>query len=84
VTFADGTRAAEWWDGRAASKELVFQSPAQAVSVEVDPGRVIALDYRRSNNSMTRESRRRVPAGLWAARWFMWLEHALLTSALFV
>jgi hypothetical protein len=80
VTFADGTRHDDYWDGRDRSKQFVYRSPARAVSAEIDPNRVILLDVNRTNNSLALRTDS-TAANLWAARWDTWLEDLLLTIA---
>ena len=83
VTFADGERVAEHWDGRDARQTFGYRGPSRAVSATIDPNRSLLLDVNRTNNSRMVTSTSGAAATRWAARWMMWLEHALLTYSLF-
>ena len=78
VQFADGQQRLEVWDGRAIEKMFRYHSPARAVSAVVDPDRIVLLDVNRTNNSMTLAPLARSAASMWAVRWMLWLEQALL------
>jgi hypothetical protein len=84
VSFADGEDVRDTWDGRDARRTFEYRSPARAVSAAVDPDGVVALDVKRIANSRTLEPRAAVASRRWAARWLVWLEHALLTYAALV
>ena len=53
VTFEDGERAVERWDGRDTRKICSYRSPSKAVSATVDPDRTLLLDVNQTNNSKT-------------------------------
>ena len=84
VTFADGARAREHWDGRERWKLYTFDHPAAAVSAEVDPDHVLLLDIDRTNNSRTLAPEAGAASVRWAARWMIWLQDMVLTYAFFV
>lgn len=84
VTFADGQRRIEHWDGRNREKTFRYRSQASAVSVVIDPNRTLLLDVRQTNNSRTLAPKSAAAASYWAARWMAWLENALLNYAVFV
>ncbi len=78
VTFSDGQTASASWDGLAAERTIIFDAPAAAASVTLDPDRTVLLeasplDLRRA---MAPESN--VPLGKWVARWAIWLQDAAL------
>jgi hypothetical protein len=83
VTFADGAETDDTWDGRDTRKTFAYRSTAAAVSAVIDPDRVLLLDLNRTNNSRTLTSTSGVAARRWAARWMLWLQSAMLTSAFF-
>ena len=83
VTFEDGERAVEQWDGRDMRKTFSYRSPSRAVSAIVDPDRTLLLDMNLTNNSKTLMPQTGTAATRSAARWLMWLENALLTYGFF-
>ena len=83
VSFADGERALERWDGRDARKTFAYRSPSRAVSAAIDPDRTLMLDIHGTNNSRMLTTNG-TAAARWAARWMLWLEHALLTFSALV
>ena len=81
VTFADGARTVDHWDGRDGEKTFSYRSPAAAVSAEVDPERILVLDWNRTNNSRTLAPQTAATATRWAARWMIWMQDLMLTYA---
>lgn len=84
LDFADGQTVTERWDGRAETRTLVYDAPSRVIRAAVDPRAVLALDFRRLNN--TRSIAAGSQAGLvsWTARWMIWFQDLLITqSALF-
>ena len=55
VTFANGERVIEHWDGKDRWKLYTYDRPAPALSAQVDPNRVLLLDINYTNNSRTLE-----------------------------
>jgi len=55
VTFADGSRVRESWDGKQAQRTYVYNGPAYVTCVEVDPDRRLLLDVSPHNNSLTHQ-----------------------------
>ena len=84
VTFADGSRVREHWDGRDRWKLYAWDRSAAAVSAEVDPDRVLLLDIDRTNNSRSVAPQTAKAARQWSARWFLWLQDLVQTYAFFV
>jgi hypothetical protein len=84
IAFEDGQQIVNTWDGRDARRTFRYHSVSPARSATIDPDRVLVLDTNRTNNSWTLEPRSSVAASLWALRWMLWLEHALLNYSVFV
>lgn len=84
VRFADGEKAQETWDGRARWRLFSYRRSVPAVSVEVDPDRVLLLDIDRTNNSRTLEPQSGEASTKWMLVWLGWLEDLMLTYAFFV
>lgn len=78
VVFAGGERVIDAWDGRDSRKTFAYRSASRATSAIVDPDRTLLLDMNRTNNSRMAAPASGVAATRWAARWLLWLEHALL------
>lgn len=79
VSFADGTRSSVRWDGRDASRDFTFLGPAAATAAHLDPDRIVTLDSNRLDNAIVTPAPTNVPAGKWAARWMVWLQHTMLS-----
>jgi hypothetical protein len=79
VTFADGARAVDRWDGRDPRKTFAYRSDSPALSAVIDPDRVLVLDVNRTNNGRKLALEDGTTATSWATRWMLWFEHALLT-----
>jgi len=84
VTFTNGERAAEHWDGKDRWTLYTYDRPAQALSAEVDPNRVLLLDVNLTNNSRTLEPKGPAAATKWSLKWMVWLQDQLLSWAFFV
>jgi len=84
TTFRDGQRASERWDGRDRRVIYTYERPSEALSVEVDPERVLVLDVRTTNNSATLAPRAGDASLKWTLTWLVWLQELLLTYAFFV
>jgi hypothetical protein len=85
VDFEDGSHElAPFADVSARWKILRYSKRAQAVSVRVDPDRVLLLDVNLTNNSMTLEPRATEAARKWSLVWMTWLQDLMLTWAFFV
>lgn len=83
IDFADGQRVSERWDGRAASKAIVFDGPSPVTRASIDPRDVLALDLTRLNNTRTSVAVDGSALMTWSARWTVWLQDLLLTNAFF-
>jgi hypothetical protein len=84
VTFENGDQITERWNGRDRWTQYTYSRPSRAVSVQVDPDRILLLDVNYTNNSRTLEPKGRLAATRWALKWMVWLEDALLSWAFFV
>jgi hypothetical protein len=84
VTFADGSRVLERWDGRERWKLFAFDRPSPAVSAEIDSDRILLLDFNRLNNSRAITPATPKAARQWAGRWLIWLQDLVLTYGFFV
>ena len=84
TTFRDGEQVTERWDGRDRRAIYTYDRPSQALSVEVDPERVLLLDVNYTNNSGTLEPRAGEASLKWSLKWMVWLQDLMLTYAFFV
>jgi hypothetical protein len=84
VTFADGHRVRERWDGRDRWRAYVYERPSGAVSVAVDPDRVLVLDVNYTNNSWAASPKTEAAGRRAALTWLTWLQDLLLTYGFFV
>jgi hypothetical protein len=81
VTFRSGDRVTERWDGTDRWKLYTYVRPAQALSAEIDPTRVLLLDVNATNNSKTLEPKGGAAATKWSLKWLVWLQDCLLSWA---
>ena len=79
VTFKDGGKVTEHWDGKDRWKLYAYQRPAAARSAQVDPNRVLLLDVDYTNNSKTIEPQGSAAATKWSLKWMVWLQDCLLS-----
>ena len=84
VTFENGEQARERWDGQARWQTYFYEEPTRAVSVQVDPDRVLLLDVNYTNNSITLRPKSREAADRWTLKWVVWLQDLLMDYAFFV
>ncbi len=84
TTFRNGEQVIELWDGRDRRAIYTYDRPSQAVSVEIDPGRLLLLDVNYTNNSATLDPRAGVASLKWSLKWLTWLQDVMLTCAFFV
>jgi hypothetical protein len=84
VTFADAQVSSVRWDGRLESKTFAFDSPAPAVTVELDPESILLSDANKLDDAWTTRTTTTVPLKKWVAWWLIWLQNAALSyGALF-
>jgi hypothetical protein len=84
VTFESGEQVRERWDGLGRWQSFRYEKPSRAVSVAVDPDRVLLLDVNYTNNSLTLRPRATEAADRWSLAWIVWLQDLLLNYAFFV
>jgi aminopeptidase N len=84
VTFDDGERVTEHWDGVDRWKSYSYVRPASVVSAEVDPERVLLLDVNYTNNSKTLHPSTSKASTKWSLKWMVWLQDCLLSWAALV
>ena len=84
TTLRNGERIAEQWDGRDRRVIYTYERPSQALSVQVDPERVLLLDVNYTNNSATLDPRADEASLKWSLKWLAWLQDLMLTYAFFV
>jgi hypothetical protein len=83
TTFEDGEQATEKWDGQGRRTIYVYDRPARAATVQVDPERVLLLDVDYTNNSRTLAPRSDEASLKWGLQWMVWLQDLMLTYAFF-
>jgi hypothetical protein len=81
VTFRSGERVTEHWDGKDRWTLYSYDRPAQALSAQVDPNRVLLLDVDYTNNSRTLDPKGGEAATKWSMTWAVWLQDCLLSWA---
>ena len=84
TTFRNGERVTERWDGLDRRAIYTYERPSQALSVQVDPQRVLLLDVSYTNNSATLDPRADEASLKWSLKWLAWLQDLMLTYAFFV
>ncbi len=84
VTFRNGERVTEHWQGVERWKLYTYDRPTQALSAQIDPDRILLLDVNVTNNSSAIEPRGRTAATKWSSKWMIWLQDCLLSWAFFV
>jgi aminopeptidase N len=84
VTFEDGDQVRERWDGQARWQSYFYERSSRAVSVLVDPDRVLLLDVDYTNNSITLRPKSAAAADRWTLKWVVWLQDLLMDYAFFV
>ena len=84
TTFRNGDTVMERWDGRDRRAMYIYDRPAQAVSVQIDPERLLLLDVNYTNNSAALEPRSREASVKWSLKWMTWLQDLMVTCAFFV
>ncbi|MBI3949095.1 MAG: M1 family metallopeptidase [Acidobacteria bacterium] len=84
ISFANGERVQEHWDGASLWRQFKYTKPSRVVSAEVfsatldpaGPNRPIFLDVNFTNNSRKLEPDH-VPALRWAAKFMVWIQNYL-------
>ena len=83
TTFRDGSEIRERWDGRERRRIYLYERPAEGVTTQVDPDRVLLLDVNYTNNSHAREPRTDEATLKWSLKWMVWLQDLMLTYGFF-
>lgn len=83
VTFEDGSRVTERWDGRARWTRFTYRARPRVATVEIDPQRVLVLDVNSTNNTWTRRPAAAEAATKWTAKWLIWLQGVLELAVFF-
>jgi hypothetical protein len=84
VTFADGQKVRERWDGRDRWKLFTYTRPSRATQAVIDPDRVVLLDVNMTNNGRTLAPQAAPAARKWTIKWIIWLQDVMLTYAMFI
>ena len=84
VLFENKEEARWRWDGRDRWKLFEIEKPSRAVSVQVDPDRVLLLDVNYTNNSAAIAPAGPAAAKKWSLAWMIWLQDQLLTYGFFI
>jgi hypothetical protein len=84
MTFENGERVTEHWDGVDRWKLYSYLRPSAVATAQVDPNRVLLLDVNYTNNSRTRHPATSHAATKWSMTWMVWLEDCLLSWAALV
>lgn len=83
VTFSDGTRKVEHWDGQERWATYRYSHPGRVDRVRVDPDHVLVLDTEFTNNAWLREAPAGLAATKWASKWMLWVQHTMEGFAFF-
>jgi hypothetical protein len=83
MVFEDGEEVRYSWDGTDRWKRIVVERTSKLRHAVVDPDRILQLDVRPSNNSLTLEEPDREPAIKWSSRCLIWLQDLLTNAAFF-
>ena len=84
VTFDNGERVTEHWDGKDRWTLYAYDRGSKALTAVVDPNRVLLLDVDYTNNSKTLAPKGPAAATKWSMKWMVWLQDHLLSWAFFV
>jgi hypothetical protein len=84
TTFRNGGKVTERWDGRDRRAVYIYDRPSPAVSVHIDPDRLLLLDVNYTNNSAALEPRGGEASLKWGLKWLTWLQDLMVTYAFFV
>lgn len=83
VSFSDGSRVVEHWDGQQRWVKFQYQREAAVSRVRVDPEAQLVLDVDRTNNSWVDKPRADQAATKWASRWMFWVQSSMEAMAFF-
>ena len=82
VTFENGKKIIEKWDGRYRWKKFKYTGPVKVESAVVDPEFKLVIDINRTNNSLTLKSNLQALLK-WTSNWQVWLQHAMELFTIF-
>jgi len=83
ITFENGEKIIEKWDGVARRKVFEYSGNYRVISAHIDPGQKILLDLDLNNNSLTLEPKKS-PLVRYAARAVFWIQNVLQTVSFLV
>lgn len=83
ITFDDGEKILEKWDGKARSFEFVYTGKRQVVSAAIDPALKIPLDVNLLNNSYTTQPKTAGINGYFASA-VTWLQRAMVAASVLI
>jgi hypothetical protein len=84
VTFENGEKVRERWDGRDRWHAFTYERASRVRSAEVDANHVLLLDINRTNNSRTLAPMADQASRKWMFKWLVWFQDLLMTYAFFV
>ncbi len=87
VTFTEGRKVVEHWDGKDRWHLYTYDFPQRAVTAQADPDHVLLLDVNLTNNSRALTPLDKFgpkAATKWSLKWMVWLQDCLLTWSVFV
>jgi hypothetical protein len=82
VRFADGSEAAEVWDGQYRWIQFKYTGRARIVSAEIDRSFLWKLEVPRTDNTALAEPVH-LAADKWYLRWVVWLQNVLMAFSFF-
>lgn len=80
VRFDDGEEIVDYWDGRAETQVLSYESRVRATSATIDPDLTLLLDADRRNNSRTLRAAVNPMGMRLVLHWVAWLQDLMLSS----
>lgn len=83
VTFSNGEKLLERWDGQERVKDLIYSRDSWVVSAEIDPEKKILLDQNLLNNSYAIKPQKAY-AWKWATRFLFLIQNLLHTFTFFI
>lgn len=81
ITFNDGKKILEKWDGQARTKKFEYETKSQIVSTQLDPFYKIPLDINVINNSLVTVPETGV-FKKYSVKFLHWLQNAMLTVSM--
>ena len=81
ITFADGKKIVEKWDGRSRTKKFEYETKSKIVTAQLDPFNKIPLDVNVINNSLTTEPETGV-FKKYSVKFLHWIQNAMLAVSM--